>query len=54
MQDVRLLDIAVWYAPNNKQISITIADAVREIKNTKSPLIFFTWLWSQPAKFKLA
>ncbi|ORF09184.1 hypothetical protein BGI03_02440 [Snodgrassella alvi] len=54
IHDGRPLDIAVWYATNNKQNSITIADnaifdgseviadAVPEIKNTKSPLILLS------------
>ena len=54
IQDGRPLDIAVWYATNNRQNSITIADnaifdgseviadAVPEVKNTKSPLILLS------------
>ena len=54
IQDGRPLDIAVWYATNNKQNLITIADnaifdgseviadAVPEIKSTKSPLILLS------------
>lgn len=54
IQDGRPLDIAVWYATNNKQNLITIADnaifwgsevitdAIPEIKSTQSPLILLS------------